>query len=397
MLHTKQNEIDGRVDFRSQPTVTIDGETAKDFDDAVSIEKHENGHFRLWVHIADVSHYVPTDSALDREAFGRGTSVYFPDRSIPMLPEKLSNQLCSLNPGVDRLTLSVGMEVDGQGDLQSCEFYRSIIHSNERMTYTAVRKILIDRDEPLRKRYQDLLENLEWMLELSRILTARRLRKGAIDFDLPEAEVEYDVHGEIQGRLLFFHPTALSNQLAPELGEAGPTQPVVGPLVLHITGPHHHLAQAQAPSGQQRLSTVGDHQDLGGALPSGRDVTQERWGPAHVQALEDPPNSGNAEGEVVSLAGYRRQRDRRETGERRSELQNIYESQFLHEAERIASMLEYEGIPAHVLNRHNGSILIHPMAEMRFKVLVLLIDTEVARMFIEEDWEFASPEDSSIT
>jgi ribonuclease R len=192
-----KNEIDGRVDFRALPTVTIDGETAKDFDDAVSIEKHENGQFRLWVHIADVSHYVPTDSALDREAFGRGTSVYFPDRSIPMLPEKLSNQLCSLNPGVDRLTLSVGMEVDGQGDLQSCEFYHSIIHSNERMTYTAVRKILIDRDEPLRKRYQDLLENLEWMLELSRILTARRLRKGAIDFDLPEAEVEYDVHGEI--------------------------------------------------------------------------------------------------------------------------------------------------------------------------------------------------------
>jgi len=192
-----QNEIDGRVDFRTLPTVTIDGEAAKDFDDAVSIEKYENGRFQLWVHIADVSHYVPTDSALDREAFGRGTSVYFPDRSIPMLPEKLSNHLCSLNPGVDRLTLSVGMIFDGKGELQSSEFCRSVIHSNERMTYTAVRKILIDRDEPIRNQYQNLVEDFEWMLELSRILTARRLRKGAIDFDLPEAEAEYDDHGEL--------------------------------------------------------------------------------------------------------------------------------------------------------------------------------------------------------
>ena len=115
----------------------------------------------------------------------------------------------------------------------------------------------------------------------------------------------------------------------------------------------------------------------------------------NVLALEDPPDSGKAEGEVVSLAGYRRQRGRRETGERRSELQNIYESQCLNEAECITSMLEYEGIPTHVLNRHNGSILIHPMAEMRFKVLVPL-DAEAARMLIEEDLGFASPEDSSI-
>ena len=116
----------------------------------------------------------------------------------------------------------------------------------------------------------------------------------------------------------------------------------------------------------------------------------------NVLALEDPPDSGNAEGEFVSLAGYRRQHDQRETGERRSELQNIFESQFLHETERIASMLEYGGILAHVLNRHNGSILVHPMAEMRFKVLVPLMEAEAARMLIEEDWEFASPEDSFI-
>ena len=191
------DEIDGRVDFRALETVTIDGETARDFDDAVSIEKQGNGHFRLWVHIADVSHYVRSDSALDREALNRGTSVYFPDRAIPMLPEELSNQLCSLNPGVDRLTMSVVVEIDGQGNVLNSEFCRSVIHSNERMTYTDVRKILIDRDEQLRKQYQDLLENFEWMLELSRILTAKRLQRGSIDFDLPEAEVEYDVHGEI--------------------------------------------------------------------------------------------------------------------------------------------------------------------------------------------------------
>ena len=191
-------EIQSRVDFRTLPTVTIDGETAKDFDDAVSIEKQKNGNYQLWIHIADVSHYVPSDSALDREAFHRGTSVYFPDRAIPMLPEKLSNQLCSLNPGVDRLTMSVVMEIDAQGNLQSGDFCRSVIHSNERMTYTTVRKILIDRDEQLRNQYEELLENFTWMLELSRILTAKRLERGAIDFDIPEAEIEYGLHGEIR-------------------------------------------------------------------------------------------------------------------------------------------------------------------------------------------------------
>ena len=189
--------IQNRKDFRKLLTVTIDGESSRDFDDAISIEKLENGHFRLWVHIADVSHYVRMDTPLDREALLRGTSVYFPDRAVPMLPEKLSNQVCSLNPKVDRLTMSAVMEVDDQGKVQETEFFRSVIRSDERMTYTAVNKILIDQDQALRGRYKSLLESFGWMLELSRILRAMRVRRRAIDFDLPEAEVEYDDKGEI--------------------------------------------------------------------------------------------------------------------------------------------------------------------------------------------------------
>ena len=191
--------IQKRKDFRKLLTVTIDGESARDFDDAIGIEKLENGHFRLWVHIADVSHYVRMDTPLDREALLRGTSVYFPDRAVPMLPEKLSNQVCSLNPKVDRLTVSVVMEVDDQGKVKNVEFCRSVICSNERMTYTAVHKILIDQDQALRCRYKSLLESFGWMLELSKILRAMRVRRGAIDFDLPEAEVEYDDKGDIAG------------------------------------------------------------------------------------------------------------------------------------------------------------------------------------------------------
>ena len=190
-------EIKSRVDFRNLPTVTIDGESARDFDDAISIEKLENGHFRLWVHIADVSHYIRPGTELDREALLRGTSVYFPDRAIPMLPEKLSNQLCSLNPGVDRLTMSVVMEVDGKGHVCASKYCRSVICSNERMPYTAVNKILIDQDETLRERYRDLLEGFAWMLELFKILREMRVRRGALDFDLPEPEIAFDDNGEI--------------------------------------------------------------------------------------------------------------------------------------------------------------------------------------------------------
>ncbi|MBI4455443.1 MAG: ribonuclease R [Acidobacteria bacterium] len=193
-----ERERYGREDLRRELIVTIDGETARDFDDAVSIERDEN-EFSLGVHIADVSHYLAAEGAIDTEAYLRGTSVYFPDRAIPMLPEKLSNDVCSLKPGEDRLAVSVFMKVNRQGNVVDYRFCQSVICSRARLTYDTVRKMIVDRDATLRKKYGQLVERLEWMLELSRILTAQRKVKGAIDFDLPEAEIEYDVNGEVFG------------------------------------------------------------------------------------------------------------------------------------------------------------------------------------------------------
>lgn len=186
--------ISGRVDCRNLLTVTIDGETAKDFDDAISIKKTTRG-FTLWVHIADVSHYVQWDSGLDIEARRRGTSIYFPDRVIPMLPPKLSDDLCSLKPKSDRFSFTVEMEFDKNGQMIKKDFYPSVINSNERMTYTSVRKILVDRDMIERKKYEYLLESFEIMEELAGLIRRQRMRRGSLDFDLPETEVLLDAHG----------------------------------------------------------------------------------------------------------------------------------------------------------------------------------------------------------
>jgi len=183
-----------RKDCRKLLTVTIDGETAKDFDDAISITKTDDT-FILYVHIADVSHYVPWDSALDLEARKRGTSVYFPGSVIPMLPEKLSNDLCSLVPKKDRLTFTVEMHFSRQGEIITRDFYTSIIHSNERMTYTSVKKILVDHDNEERSKYGYLLESFELMSELSELLRDQRISRGSLDFDLPEPEVLLDLQG----------------------------------------------------------------------------------------------------------------------------------------------------------------------------------------------------------
>src|SRR3954470_5745620 len=179
----------GRTDFRQVPTVTIDGEHARDFDDAITIEKLPNGNFWLGVYIADVSHYVQEGTALDREAYERGTSVYFPERAVHMFPSELSTGLCSLNPHVDRLVQSCFMEVDRRGQVVRQEFHDGVINSNERMTYTAVNGILTDRDPELLKRYAPLVPMFEQMRELFQILNDARHRRGSIDFDIKEAEV----------------------------------------------------------------------------------------------------------------------------------------------------------------------------------------------------------------
>jgi ribonuclease R len=191
-----ESDLSGRRDFRHLPIVTIDGETARDFDDAVHVTALPNGHYELQVHIADVAHYVARGSGLDREARLRGTSVYFPNRAVPMLPEELSNGICSLNPKVDRLVMSVLMELDGAAKLLRAEFFQGVIRSAERMTYTNVNKV-IEGDAEMTQRYAPLLSEFQRMKELALLLNKRRGARGSIDFDLPEAVIEFDDQGRM--------------------------------------------------------------------------------------------------------------------------------------------------------------------------------------------------------
>jgi ribonuclease R len=191
-------DLEGRRDFRPMPVVTIDGETARDFDDAVWVDKLANGNYALHVHIADVSHYVRGGSPIDAEAQLRGTSVYFPDRAVPMLPFELSTNICSLNPHVDRLVLSALMEIDHKGELVAQEFTSGVIRSAERMTYTDVH-LLLEGDAGLRRRYAPLVDRFDLMKELSVILNRKRVRRGSIDFDLPEPLIEFDEWGAMTG------------------------------------------------------------------------------------------------------------------------------------------------------------------------------------------------------
>lgn len=190
-----EKEIKRRRDLRDQVVVTIDGEDAKDLDDAVSVEKLENGNYKLGVHIADVSYYVTEGSPLDREAAERGTSVYLVDRVIPMLPHRLSNGICSLNPQEDRLTISCEMEINEEGDVVGYDIFESVIRSTARMTYKDVNKILVDKDEELIKKYEPLVPMFEMMEELASILREKRMARGAIDFDFKEAQVLVDEDG----------------------------------------------------------------------------------------------------------------------------------------------------------------------------------------------------------
>jgi ribonuclease R len=193
-----ERDTRGRSDFRDLPTVTIDGEHARDFDDAITIDKLPNGHYWLGVHIADVSHYVQEGSTLDREAYERGTSVYFPERAVHMFPSELATGLCSLNPQVDRLVQSCFMEVSRRGEVVRHEFHDGVINSNERMTYTDVNAILTDRDPALLARYASLVPMFERMRELFHILNDARRRRGSIDFDLNEAQVIISEGGDVE-------------------------------------------------------------------------------------------------------------------------------------------------------------------------------------------------------
>lgn len=192
----EKKDLPNRVDLRDKIMFTIDGEDAKDLDDAVCVEKLENGNYLLGVHIADVSHYVKEGSKLDLEARIRGTSVYMFDKVIPMLPKRLSNGICSLNAGKDRYTLSVEMEIDSKGNIISSDIFKAVINVTERMSYTEVSKILENSDSKIVKRYQQYITQFRQMEELAKILQNRRLMQGYLDLNIPESKIILDKNGK---------------------------------------------------------------------------------------------------------------------------------------------------------------------------------------------------------
>src|SRR5438270_1211474 len=194
----QSRELHKRRDYRHLPIVTIDGETARDFDDAVLVRRLENGNFELQVHIADVAHYVTPGSGLDQEGRLRGTSVYFPDRAVPMLPLELSTDICSLRPKVDRLVLSCIMEIDHSGEVVGYQIHEGVIRSAARMTYTNV-QLILDGNIAARREYANLVENIELMRQVAELLNRKRERRGSIDFDLPEPVIEFDENGMMRG------------------------------------------------------------------------------------------------------------------------------------------------------------------------------------------------------
>ncbi len=192
-----ENDIARRRDLRQDIIFTIDGEDAKDLDDAVKVTKLNNGNYKLDVHIADVSYYVKPDSLLDQEALLRGTSIYMLGRVIPMLPRELSNGICSLNAGEDRFTLSCSMEINQKGEVISSDVYKAVINVTERMTYTNVQKILDNSDEEVVNRYKPYIQEFKLMEELALILKNKRLEQGYLNLDIPESKIELDIDGRV--------------------------------------------------------------------------------------------------------------------------------------------------------------------------------------------------------
>ena len=268
-------EIAARTDLRGLPIVTIDGENARDFDDAVYVRRQGAG-YELYVSIADVAAYVAARSALDQDAYGRATSVYFPDRAIPMLPEALSNGICSLNPREDRLTKTACIEFDAKGKVVRSRFFNSVIRSQERMTYTNVRRVLVDRDAEVLERYKELIDQFKLMEELALLIYAQRKARGNLDFDLPEAEIILDLQGvpenivraerNIAHRIIEEFMIAANEAVARQLTEKNL------PLLYRVhEGPDREALEALAPF---LLS-------LGYRLP----LKQERVAPLEIQKL----------------------------------------------------------------------------------------------------------------
>ncbi|WP_163536513.1 ribonuclease R [Gracilibacillus sp. YIM 98692] len=193
-----EKDLENRRDLRDDIIVTIDGADAKDLDDAVTVQRLENGNYKLGVYIADVTHYVKENSPIDKEALDRGTSCYLVDRVIPMIPHRLSNGICSLNPQVDRLVLGCDMEISQNGEVVNHEIFQAVINTTERMTYKAVNQILVDDDPEVKERYQTLVPMFEDMRDLAEVLRKKRFGRGAIDFDFKEAQVLVDQNGEAQ-------------------------------------------------------------------------------------------------------------------------------------------------------------------------------------------------------
>ncbi len=194
-----EGDLQDRKDLTNETIVTIDGADAKDLDDAVTVTRLENGNYKLGVYIADVTHYVKENSPIDKEAFERGTSVYLVDRVIPMIPHRLSNGICSLNPQVDRLVLGCDMEINTKGEVVNHDIFQAVIKTTERMTYKAVNQILVDNDEEVIERYQPLVPMFKDMEDLAEILRSKRFGRGAIDFDFKEAKVLVDKKRQCRG------------------------------------------------------------------------------------------------------------------------------------------------------------------------------------------------------
>jgi len=248
-------ELAGRRDFRDFDVVTIDGETARDFDDAVWVDRLPGGNYALHVHIADVSHYVRPGTPIDAEARLRGTSVYFPDRAIPMLPFELSTDVCSLVPNADRLVLSALMEFDHQGDRVAQQFTAGVIRSVERMTYTNVH-LLLEGDAAQRARYAPLVERFELMRELALVLNKKRVRRGSIDFDLPEPLIEFDEFGEMTG--VIRAPRNIAHRLIEEFMLAA-NEAVASHLEAHLAASIYRIHEQPDPKRVMEFEEVAAH------------------------------------------------------------------------------------------------------------------------------------------